>query len=126
MSTNDLQSVATQFLDIAFNQGEPEIAVSKYVGDQYIQHNPQVADGGDAFIQFVHSFRKQFPDLHLETKHALSEGAMAVTHSHMTLTPGDPGIAVADFFRFVDGKMVEHWDVLQNIPETSANSNGMF
>lgn len=124
--TNDLHTAAADFLDIAFNQGEPELAVSKYVGEEYIQHNPQVGDGADAFIDFVHGFRQQFPDLHIETKHALCEGAMAVTHSHMTLTPGEPGVAVADFFRFVDGKMVEHWDVLQNIPESSANPNGMF
>jgi len=126
MTNQDQQSAAMDFLDLAFNQGDPEKAVSQYVGKSYVQHNPQVPDGGDALIEFVHTFRKQFPEMHLETKRSVAEDGMVVTHSHMTLTPGEPGLAIVDFFRFEDGKMVEHWDVIQNIPETSANSNGMF
>jgi predicted SnoaL-like aldol condensation-catalyzing enzyme len=126
MTTRDQHSAASEFLDIAFNQGEPEKAVSQYVGDHYVQHNPQVPDGTEAFIEFVRSMRKQFPGTHLETKRAVSEDGLVVTHSHLTLTPGEPGFAIADFFRFQDGKMVEHWDVIQNIPDSAANSNGMF
>jgi predicted SnoaL-like aldol condensation-catalyzing enzyme len=70
--------------------------------------------------------RSQFPGMHLEIKRVITQGEIVVTHSHLTLTPGEPGLALADFFRFEDGKVVEHWDVIQNIPDTSANSNGMF
>lgn len=126
MSNQEQKSAAIDFLDIAFNRGEPQKAVSQYVGQNYIQHNPQVPDGADALIGFVDTFRKQFPEMRLETKRAIAEDAMVVTHSHLTLIPGEPGLAIADFFRFEDGKVVEHWDVIQNIPETSANSNGMF
>jgi len=126
MTNQDQKSAAIEFLDIAFNQGEPEEAVSKYVGASYVQHNPQVPDGADALIEFVRNFRKQFPEMRLETMRAVSEDGMVVTHSHLTLTPGEPGLAIADLFRFEGDKVVEHWDVIQNIPEKSANSNGMF
>ena len=126
MTEQELTAAARGLLHTAFNLGEPETAVSEHVGDMFVQHNPQVPDGVEAFIKFVHSMRSQFPDLHLETIRAIAQGDMVVTHSHMTLTPGEPGLALADFFRFTDGKVVEHWDVIQNIPDTSANSNGMF
>ena len=64
--------------------------------------------------------------MHLEIKRVITQGEMVVTHSHLVLTPGEPGLALADFFRFQGGKVVEHWDVIQNIPDASANSNGMF
>jgi predicted SnoaL-like aldol condensation-catalyzing enzyme len=126
MAENELEAAARGLLNTAFNLGEPEAAVSEHIGDKFIQHNPQVPDGAEAFIGFVHSMRSQFPGMHLEIKRAITHGDMVVTHSHMTLTPGEPGLALADFFRFEGGKVVEHWDVIQNIPDASANSNGMF
>ena len=126
MTEQGLATAARGFLHTAFNLGEPETAVSEHVGDMFVQHNPQVADGAEAFIKFVHSMRSQFPGLQLETMRAIAQGDMVVTHSHMTLTPGEPGLALADFFHFEAGKVVEHWDVIQNIPDTSANSNSMF
>jgi predicted SnoaL-like aldol condensation-catalyzing enzyme len=126
MNEKELEAAASGFLDTAFNLGEPETAVAEHVSDKYVQHNPRVADGAEAFIEFVHSMRSQFPEMHLEIKRVITQGQMVVTHSHMTLTPGEPGLAIADFFRFEGDKMVEHWDVIQNIPDASANSNGMF
>ena len=126
MTEKELEAAASGFLDTAFNLGEPETAVSEHVGDKFVQHNPQVADGAAAFITFVHSMRSQFPGMHLEIKRVITQGEMVATHSNLTLTPGEPGLALADFFRFEEGKVVEHWDVIQNIPEASANSNGMF
>jgi predicted SnoaL-like aldol condensation-catalyzing enzyme len=126
MTEKELEAAASEFLDTAFNLGEPETAVSEHLGGKFVQHNPQVADGAEAFIGFVHSMRSQFPEMHLEIKRVITQGHMVVTHSHMTLTPGESGLALADFFRFEDGKVMEHWDVIQNIPDTSANSNGMF
>ena len=64
--------------------------------------------------------------MHLEIKRVIAQGDMAVTHSNLKLTAAEPGMAVADFFRSEDGKLVEHWDVIQAIPDASANSNGMF
>jgi predicted SnoaL-like aldol condensation-catalyzing enzyme len=126
MAEKELEAAASGFLDTAFNLGEPETAVSEHVGDKFVQHNPLVADGAAAFIMFVHSMRSQFPEMHLEIKRVITQGEMVATHSNLTLAPGEPGLALADFFRFEEGKVVEHWDVIQNIPEASANSNGMF
>ena len=126
MTDKELEEAASGFLDTAFNLGEPETAVTEHVGDKYVQHNPQVPDGTEAFIGFVHSMRSQFPEMHLEIERAITQGEMVVTHSHLTLAPGQPGMALADFFRFEGGKVVEHWDVIQNIPDAAANSNGMF
>jgi predicted SnoaL-like aldol condensation-catalyzing enzyme len=64
--------------------------------------------------------------MHLDVKRTIAQGEMVVTHSHLTLKPGEPGVAIADFFRFEGGKVVEHWDVIQNIPDQAANSNSMF
>ena len=124
MTDKELQEAASGFLDKAFNLGEPAAAVSEHVGGMFVQHNPQVADGAEAFIGFVNSMRSQFPGIHLEIKRVITQGKMVVTHSHLTLTPGKPGLALADFFRFEGDKVVEHWDVIQEIPEASANSNG--
>ena len=111
----------------AFNDKNPELAVQKYGGAMYIQHNPQAADGFDAFIAFVNSFTQKFPQLHVDIKRVIGECNMVVTHSHITTSPDDRGSAVADFFRLDRrGKVVEHWDVIQAVPETSANDNTMF
>jgi predicted SnoaL-like aldol condensation-catalyzing enzyme len=106
--------------------GDPEKAVAEHLGERYVQHNPQAADGGEAFIGFVHRIRGAFPDAKLEVKRVVAEGDIVVTHSEMVLVPGQPGQALADFFRVEGGKVVEHWDVIQQIPAESTNSNGMF
>jgi len=114
------------YYNMAFNDRKPAEAAQKYGGPHYIQHNPQAPDGFEAFVQFVEGFAEQFPQMSLEIKRAIAEGDMVVTHSLLKTSPEDRGTAAADFFRLEDGKVVEHWDVLQVIPETSANPNGMF
>jgi predicted SnoaL-like aldol condensation-catalyzing enzyme len=106
--------------------GQPEQAVELYMGDRYIQHNPQADNGPAAFIRFVHDLRSQYPQLRLDIKRIFAEGDFVITHSHLILKPGDPGLALADFFRLEKGKVVEHWDVIQPVPEKSANKNTMF
>lgn len=106
--------------------GQPEKAVSDHFGDRYIQHNPDAENGPEAFIRFVHYLRTEYPELRLDIKRVIAEGDLVATHSHLILKPGEPGRALADFFRLEDGKVVEHWDVIQDVPERSANSNGMF
>lgn len=117
----------------AFNNGEPELAVQEYVGvDEtgqklYIQHNPGAADGVEAFIEFVNFFKGIFPDLNVNIVRTIAECDLVMTHSHLTLFPGDRGSAVMDIFRLDNtGRVVEHWDVIQEVPEESENDNGMF
>ena len=82
--------------------------------------------GPAAFIGFVKWLRGEYPKLSLDIKRVIAEADMVATHSHLILVPGAPGRAVADFFRLENGKVVEHWDVIQDVPEASANANGMF
>ena len=117
----------------AFNDGEPELAVEQYVGvDEsgeklYTQHNPSAADGPQAFIDFVNFFKGLFPEMNIDIVRAIAECDLVMTHGHLTLFPGDLGSAAADVFRLDNtGRIVEHWDVVQSVPEESANDNGMF
>ena len=115
------------FYTLAFNEGKPAKAVRRYVGATYIQHNPFAADGPDAFIEFVSSFKAANPGLNVDIKRVVAECDLVVTHSHVTVSPEDRGQAAADIFRLDErGKILEHWDVVQPVPETSANDNGMF
>jgi predicted SnoaL-like aldol condensation-catalyzing enzyme len=114
------------YLNTAFNEKKPAEAVEKYGGSHYIQHNPQAPDGFEAFVQFGGGFLEQVPQTSLDIKRAVAEGDLVVTHSLLKTSPEDRGTAVADFFRLEDGKVVEHWDVLQPVPESAANEHPMF
>jgi len=114
------------FYKLAFNEKQPAEAVARYLGPMYIQHNPQAADGPEAFVQFVTGFTAQFPQLKVDVRRVIAEGDFVVTHSLLTLGPEDRGTSAADIFRLQDGKIVEHWDVLQPMPETAANDHPMF
>nr|WSZ98580.1 ester cyclase [Streptomyces sp. NBC_00857] len=119
------KQVIVDYYQTAFS-GNPEKAVADHFGDRYVQHNPAAADGPEAFISFVRWLRGEYPDLRLDIKRVIAEGDMVVTHSHLVLKPGEPGRALADYFRLENGKVVEHWDVIQDVPTQSANPNGMF
>ena len=114
------------YYTLAFNDKQPEEAVARYVGDRYIQHNPQAPDGPEAFIAFVRGFAGQFPELSIEIKRVIAEGDLVMTHGLIKTSRDDRGMAAADIFRLEDGKVVEHWDVVQPVPETAANDNTMF
>jgi predicted SnoaL-like aldol condensation-catalyzing enzyme len=111
---------------IALDQGNPEEAAAKHLGPYYRQHNPGAADGAEAYIAFMKWLRQTYPDIHVDTKRIIAEGDYVVLHSHTTRKPGDRGMAVVDIFRLENGKIVEHWDVVQEVPEKSANNNTMF
>jgi predicted SnoaL-like aldol condensation-catalyzing enzyme len=120
------KAVAVAFYDMAVNQKAPDVAVALYVGPRYTQHNPLAADGKEAFIRFFRGFSTQFPDAYVDIRRVIAEGDLVITHSHFTVSPEDRGSAVVDIFRFENGKVVEHWDVIQMIPETPLNDNTMF
>lgn len=114
------------FYDLAFNRHKPSEAAAQYLGKTYRQHNPMAADGAQPFVDFVTGFLKAFPQLHVQFKRIVAESDLVVLHSHFVRQPGDPGLAVVDIFRLEDGRLVEHWDVLQEVPTQAANTNTMF
>lgn len=106
--------------------GNPKEAVEKYVSDEYIQHNPLVGDGKAAFIEYFQRMHAEYPDKSIRFVRAVAEGDLVALHTHQ-IWPGDEEYVTMDFFRFdANGKIVEHWDAVQEIPETTQNGNTMY
>jgi len=113
------------FYEKGLNQKDADAAL-KYVGDRYVQHNPNAADGPEGFRKFIAFLRDKFPQSRSEIKRVFTDGDYVILHVHAVRQPGDRGSAIIDIFRLEQGKIVEHWDAVQPIPEQSANPNGMF
>ncbi|WP_411824105.1 ester cyclase [Leptospira sp. 'Mane'] len=120
------KQIVGDFYNLIFKDHKPKEAVERYVGDKYIQHNPYVPDGTEAFLGFFIPFFKENPDSIAEIKRIVAEGDLVFLHVHAKQNKQDRGQAIIDIFRVENGKIVEHWDVVQPIPEKSANTNTMF
>jgi predicted SnoaL-like aldol condensation-catalyzing enzyme len=114
-----------ELYDAALNKKDFE-AASRYFGPKYIQHNPGAQDGIDGFKAFLAFLRDKFPNSHSEIKQVFAEGDYVILHVHAVREPGTRGRAIVDIFRLENGKVVEHWDVAQDIPEKMPHNNGMF
>ena len=125
MNTEQNRKNAIAFYRMAY-EGKPAEAVKLYVGDQYIQHNPDVADGTQGFIDYFESMQREYPEKSIDFVRSVAEGDLVALHTHQTW-PGNDQYITMDFFRFdKQGKIVEHWDTIQQIPENSANPNTMY
>ena len=123
LQTNKAHAIA--FYRMAY-LGDPAQAVAKYVGDRYIQHNPDVADGKQGFIDYFNRMHTEYPNKQIRFLRCIAEGDLVALHTHQTW-PGNDQYVTLDFLRFDDnGKIVEHWDAIQQVPKEMAHENGMF
>ena len=118
------KAIVLDFYDHGLNRKD-FAAASKYLGT-YIQHNPNAEDGPEGFRKFIEFLKAKYPQSHSEITNVLVDGDFVILRVHAIREPGTRGNAIVDIFRLKDGKIEEHWDSVQPIPEQSANSNGMF
>ena len=122
---NQNRQNAIAFYKMAYD-GNPKRAVELYVGSEYIQHNPLVGDGIEPFIEYFEKMKNEYPNKSIEFIRSVAEGELVALHTHQ-IWPDNQEYVTMDFFRFDDnGKIVEHWDSMQQLPEISAHSNTMY
>jgi len=119
------KKAVVEFYEAALNKKDFD-AAAKYFGPKYIQHNPTAPDGIEGFKGFLAFLREKFPNSHSEIKKVFAEGDYVILQVHSVREPGTRGRAIVDIFRLENGKIVEHWDVVQDIPEKMPHNNGMF
>jgi predicted SnoaL-like aldol condensation-catalyzing enzyme len=119
------KKTVVEFYEKAINQKDFE-AASKYMGPRYTQHNPMAADGPAGLQGYLEFLRAKYPRSHSEIKRVFADGDYVILHVHAIREPGTRGSAIVDIFKLENGKVVEHWDVIQDIPEKAANANSMF
>lgn len=117
--------IATAFFEAIVNKKDFNSA-SKYIGSIYIEHDPEGKDGSEGLKHYIEFLKTNFPESHVTIKRVIADGDYVIFHVHSVLIPGILGDAIVDIFRLDRGKIVEHWDVTQTIPNSSANDNGMF
>lgn len=119
------EEIATHFFQSIVNEKNFDSAAN-YLGDWYIEHDPQGHDGASGLREYIDFLQNNFPASHVEIKRTFAAGEYVIFHVHSRMHPEDRGQAIVDIFRLENGKVVEHWDVTQDIPEMSQNGNGMF
>ena len=119
------KKTVVDFYEKAINQKDFD-AASRHLGSRYIQHNPVAPDGPEGLKGFIGFLKSKFPDSKSEIKRVFAEGDYVILHVHAVREPGTRGRAIIDIFRLENGKIVEHWDVAQDIPEKMPHNNGMF
>lgn len=119
------KKIVVTFLDAAVNKKDFDTAAT-YLGPRYIQHDPDVADGPEPLKNFIQFLREKFPDARTEIKQVHAEGNYVILYVHSVRVPGTRGRAIVDIFKLENNKIVEHWEVVQDVPSKSANQNGMF
>ncbi len=124
--TDQNKKLVHDFYDMAFNRHAPRAAAKLYIGERYIQHNPFVPNGVTPFVEHFEGYFREHPGSHVVFSHILAEGDLVVLHLNSKADEEDWGRAIVDIFRVEDGKIVEHWDVTQAVPEKTASGNTMF
>lgn len=119
------KKIVKEFYDLAINKKDFE-AASKYLGPRYIQHNQRAADSSEGLKNFIQFLNDKFPNSHSEIKRMFADGDYVILHVHAVREPGTRGVAIVDIFRLQNSRIVEHWDVHEDILEKAANPNGMF
>ena len=119
------KKIVQEFYDLLINKKDFK-AASKYIGNRYVQHNPLVAEGPEGLKAFVDFLKSDYPDARSEIKRIFADGDYVIIHVHSVRIPNTRGRAIFDLFKLENGKIVEHWDAIQEIPDSSANPNGMF
>lgn len=125
MNLKENKENAIAFYKMAYD-GFPRRAVELYVGSKYIQHNPSVGDGIQSFVEYFEQMKREYSDKSIEFVRAIAEGDLVALHTHQVWPVNDEYVTM-DFFRFTeDGKIIEHWDAIQQIPKQSAHGNKMY
>lgn len=125
MGLEENKKNAVAFYKMAY-EGNPQKAIELYVGNKYIQHNPDVADGLNGFVSYFERMQDEYPNKSIEFVRCIAEGNLVALHTHQ-IWPDNDQYVTMDFFRFDDqGKICEHWDAIQQIPKESKNNNTMY
>ncbi len=128
-SSHKQQEINKQHVVAFYNQVVNQkdfAAASNYLGSVYIQHNPTADEGPEGLKKFIEFLQTNYPNAHSEIKRVFADGNFVILHVHSIRDPGTRGRAIFDLFKLDHGKIIEHWDVVQDIPEQAANENGMF
>ncbi|HVQ95020.1 MAG TPA: nuclear transport factor 2 family protein [Mycobacteriales bacterium] len=125
MSVASNKQLVLDFYETAFNRKDID-AVAAFIGPEYVQHNPAIGDGLPGLLERLGQLADASPELTVRVTRLIAEGDHVTAHVHAVRAPGQRGVAIMDIFRVAAGKLVEHWDVMQDVPEHSKNPNGMF
>ncbi len=116
---------AIAFYRMAY-EGHPRKAIEDYIGKEYIQHNPEVEDGTEGFINYFERMQVEYPEKSIEFARCIAEDALVALHTHQ-IWPGNDQYVTMDFFRLDEhGKICEHWDAIQQVPKASKNPHTMY